>query len=165
MKTRNKFIAMALIAIMGIAFIGCGGNDDSPQEKPKQQPDTPRSLSFGTPETPVKCTITIKSDDQFTVNEWKTLCDKVVAAVERGYNAFGVLAKNGITTYFTNNTVSALLLKSATYDCEVKSTVPYTMYFKANASAIDGITGDNMAKIFNTLRVGGSSYHLPWDEE
>jgi len=55
-------------------------------EKPQKQPDTLRTLSFGTAEKP--STVTITSDDQFTADEWKTLCDKVVAAVERGYNKY-----------------------------------------------------------------------------
>jgi hypothetical protein len=124
----------------------------------QKQPDTLRTLSFGTEENP--CTVTITSDDQFTATEWKTLCDKVVATIERGYDAANAFAKTGIANHFTNNTVSAVLLKSATYDVEVKNTVPNTMYFKANGSAIDGISGADFLGIINSI-VTNSSYHLP----
>jgi len=159
MKKKNLWI-IALVAIITIAIIGC--KDEPEVEQPQKQPDTPRSLSFGTAETPVECTVTIKSDDQFTATEWKTLCDKVVAAIMRGYNSAGGMAKGGITTYFTNNTVSAVLSKSATYDVEVKNTVPNTMYFKANGSTIDGISGDNSLLMFNAI-VSGNSGHIPLD--
>jgi len=160
MKTRKQFfgfIAMAIIATAIVALPLAGCKDEPEVEQPQKQPDTPRTLSFSTP-----CTVTIKSDDQFTASEWKTLCDKVVAAIERGYgdDTVGAMAKNGIVTHFTNNTVSAVLLKSATYDVEVKNTVLNTMYFKANGSAIDGISGANFLYVFNTI-VGGGSYHLP----
>ena len=84
------------------------------------QPDTPRTLTFGTEEGPF--TVTIKSADQFTAAEWKTLCDKIVAAIERGFGAApSVGIKASIENYFKNNTISVVLLKSATLDCEVKS--------------------------------------------
>ena len=156
MKTK-LFSTMAIVAIIATAIIALplAGCKDEPeqQEQPQKQPDTPRALTFGG-------SITITSDDQFTASEWKTLCDKVVAAIERGYNAAGGMAKGGIATHFTNNTVSAVLLKSATYDAEVKNTVPNTVYFKANASTIDGITGDNFLLMINAI-VSGNSGHLP----
>jgi len=157
MKTRKQISVIALVAIITLAIIGCKEDDPTPPpiplDTPRVQPDTPRALSFGT--------ITIKSDDQFTATEWKTLCDKTVAAIERGYKSFNIMAQQAWATYLANYTVSAVLLKSATYDAEVKSTVPKTMYFKANASAIDGLTADNMVGILNTVYAGDSSYHLP----
>jgi hypothetical protein len=97
---------------------------------------------------------------QFTAAEWKTLCDKVVAAIERGYDKANVVAKTVIANYFTNNTVSAVLLKSATYDVEVKNTVPNTMYFKADSSTIDGISGTDFLIMLGYI-VGGAGGHLP----
>ena len=159
MKTRNQFFGLIAIAIMAIAIIGCkqdASPTPTPQEQAKVQPDTPRTLAFGT-----DCKVTITSTDIFTDAEWTTLCDKVVAAIERGYKSFNIMAQQAWATYLANYTVSAVLLKSATYDAEVKSTVPKTMYFKANASAIDGLTADNMVGILNTVYAGDSSYHLP----
>jgi len=157
MKTRNQLlglIAMAIIAIIALPLAGCKDDepDPQPQEYPQKQPDTPRPLSFGT--------VTIKSDDQFTATEWKTLCDKVVEAFERGQEATPTPLKTANPTYFANNTVSAVLLKSATYDVEVKNTAPNTIYFKANGSTIDGISGENMFTVLGTMR-GGNSTHLP----
>jgi len=155
MKTKNKFIAMALIAIMGIAFIGCGGNDDSSQEKPKKHPDTPRTLSFGT-----DCKVTIKSNDLFLTAEWTALCNSVVAAIERGYNSQGEGGKIGTENYFTGHTVTVDLLKSATKDFEVKDSVPGTIYFKANGSSIDGIPNEELSYVLLALS-GVASYPTP----
>ena len=155
MKTRKHFFGMAIAIIaLAIAIIGCK-HDESAEVKP---PDTPRALSFGTP----ACTVTITSNDKFTADEWNTLCDKVVAAIGRGYGASTGAAKTNIANYFTNNTVSVALIKSATYDCEVKSEAPRTMYFKANGSAIDGIPDANLVTILAALRGSGStSYPTP----
>jgi len=112
---------------------------------------TPRDLSFGT-----NCKVTITSDDTFLPAEWTTLCDKVVAAIEMGYNTATALAKPILETYFTNYTVSAVLLKSATLDCEVKSDVPNTMYLKADGSTIDGISDSNIRSAITAARTGGS---------
>jgi hypothetical protein len=159
MKTRKQLFGLIAMAIMAIAIIalplaGCKEDepDPQPQEYPQKQPDTPRTLSFGT--------VTIKSDDQFTATEWKTLCDKVVAAFERGYEATPNITKPSTATYFANNTVSAVLLKSATYDVEVKDTALSTMYFKANGSTIDGISGEEMFGSIGPMKAGGS-FHLP----
>jgi hypothetical protein len=168
MKTRNQLlglIAMAIIALAIIALPLAGCKEDEPdppppQEYPQKQPDTPRTLSFGL-EYP--CTVTIKSDDQFTAAEWKTLCDKVVAAIERGYNsAPNQGAKTSIGSHFAKYTVSAVLLKSATYDVELKSTVPNTMYFKANGSAMDGISGNDLLSALTNLLGSGSWYTPGW---
>jgi hypothetical protein len=98
----------------------------------QKQPDTPRTLSFGTTENP--CSVTIKSDDQFTTAEWKTLCDKVVAAIMRGYNSdyMDFLNKPIFENMFGNNGISVVLLKSATYDCEVKDGNYTTIYLKTS---------------------------------
>jgi len=83
---------------------------------------TPRTLTFGTAENP--CTVTIKSDDQFTAAEWKTLCDKVVAAIERGYNKkfeMDFINKPLFEGIFKNRDMFIVLLKSATYDIEIKT--------------------------------------------
>jgi outer membrane lipoprotein SlyB len=159
MKTRKQLFGLIAMAIIAIAIIalplaGCKEDepDPQPQEYPQKQPDTPRTLSFGTP----ACTVTIKSNDLFTTAEWKTLCDKVVAAIGRGYDEAATPTKTNIATYFANNTVSAVLLKSATYDVEVKSTVPNTMYLKANASTIDGISDDDMLSVITAMRLGSS---------
>ena len=159
MKTK-LFIVMA-IAIIALAIIGCKQDTplaDTPlADTPRVQPDTPRNLSFGTPAR----TVTIKSDDQFTAAEWKTLCDKVVAAIERGYNALpNEGAKNSVSSYFANHTVSVVLLKSATYDVELKNSAPNIMYFKANTSTIDGLSGGNLNTILTHL-LGGEAFHTP----
>jgi len=164
MKTRKQLLGLIAIAIIAIAIIalplaGCKEDEPDPpppQEYPQKQPDTPRTLSFGTP----ACTVTIKSDDLFTATEWKTLCDKVVAVIDRGHNRANPAAKIGIATHFTDNTVSAVLLKSATYDVEVKNTAPNTIYFKANVSTIDGISDTDFVGIFGFIVSGGSS-HIP----
>jgi hypothetical protein len=150
MKTKKHFIAMALIAIITVAIIGC--KQDVPADTPKVQPDASRTLSFGTP----ACTVTITSNDLFTTAEWNTLCDKAVAAIERGYTASGLGAKTNIETYFTSNNVSVVLSKSAIYDVETKSDVPKTIYFKANASVIDGITDANLSTVLAALRSSAS---------
>ena len=151
MKTKlTSVIAIAIIGI--IAGITACNNDTPAGEQPVVQPDTPRTLTFGTAENP--CTVTIKSDDQFTAAEWKTLCDKVVAAVERGYNSAPDFAMGSIATYFTNNIVSVVLLKSASIDVEVKSAVPKTMYLKANVSTIGEISGDDMFSAISAVLAG-----------
>jgi hypothetical protein len=157
MKNANKFlglIAMAIIAIV-IAIIGCK-QDDSPADTPKVQPDTPRTFTLGT----TACKVTITSNDLFTTAEWNTLCDKVVSAIGRGYGASTEAAKTGLEAYLTSNNVSVVLSKSATYDAETKSDVPKTIYFKANGSAIDGISEANLITALNALR-GGVSYSTP----
>jgi len=150
MKTKF-FIVVALIVIIGIAIISC---KQDPTEQPQKQPDTTRSLVFGT-----DCKVTISSDDTFTDAEWKMLCDKVVEAIEKGYNtAPNDTAKNNIATFFKNHNVSVVLLKSATFDCEVKASVPNTMYFKANASTIDGLTGANLLSAIQAVMDDDGSY-------
>jgi hypothetical protein len=158
MKNASKqisIIAIAIIAIGIIAGITACNNDNPAGEQPKVQPDTPRTLAFGT-----DLKVTIKSEDKFTDAEWTTLCDKAVAAIERGYGTSTDAAKVNIETYFTNNNVSVVLSKSATYDVETKSDVPKTIYFKANASVIDGITDANLTTALAALR-GGGSYPTP----
>ena len=119
MKNWKHWAFVAVIAIFTIGFIGCK-EDEPTGEQPQKQPDITRTLSFGTEEKP--CTAIIKSDDQFTADEWKTLCDKVVGAVERGYNStyMPLLNQSVFKAIFAGN-ISIVLLKSATYDCEVKS--------------------------------------------
>jgi hypothetical protein len=125
-------------------------------EQPQVQTDTLRTLSFGTP----TCSVTIKSDDKFTNAEWTTLCDKAVAAIERGYGTAPGAAKTLIETYFNSNTLSIVLSKSATLDCEVKSSVPNTMYLKADGSTIDGISDPNIRSAISATRTG-ISYQYP----
>jgi len=115
MKTRNQFFGLIAIAIIATAIIGCGdggGGNSSPQK----QPDTTRTLSFGT-----DCKVTIKSDDLFLTAEWTALCDKVVAAIERGYNGdTSPFNEAEFKRIFASN-ISIVLLKTTTYKCEVKS--------------------------------------------
>jgi len=159
MKTRKQIsviaIAIITLGIIALAIIGCKQDDPPPQEQAKVQPDTPRTLAFGT-----DCEVTIKSEDKFTDAEWKTLCDKAVVAIARGYGAAPGVAQKAITNYFTNNTVSVVLSKSATLDCEVKVSVPNTMYLKADGSAIDGISDTDIRSVIVAI-VGGSSYPTP----
>jgi hypothetical protein len=95
--------------------------------------DTPRTLTFGT-----DCKVTIKSDDQFTSDEWDTLCDKVVEAIMRGYNKDmgGILPnvsnKNRFEAIFTGD-ILIVLLKAATYDIEIKTAGDKVIYIKTSA--------------------------------
>jgi hypothetical protein len=159
MKTRNKMAAvnMAIMLCIGAALISCsdGGDNSSSQEKPQKKPDTTRTLSFGT-----GCKVTIKSDDLFLTAEWTALCNKVVTAVERGYNSAPSFTHETFTNHFTNNTVSVVLLKTATYDVEVKDGEANIMYLKANGSIIDGISGDDIFSAMNALvSIGGGFVH------
>jgi len=158
-SAKVPLLIIALVAVIGLSFAGCdtGGGSFSPSagEQPQKQPDTPRTLSFGTP----ACKVTIKSADQFTAAEWKTLCDKVVAAIKRGYGAApSAGVKAGIENFFMNNTVSVVLLKSATLDCEVKSDETGIMYLKANGSTIDGISASNLLDAIFAIMGTGESY-------
>jgi hypothetical protein len=161
MKTRNKMVTRkaAIMLCIVATLISCsdGGGNNSPPPPPPEQPmerttGTTKDLSFGT-----NCKVTIKgvAGEKYLNAEWNTLCDKVVAAIERGYNsAPNGAMKTGIETYFTNNPVSVVLLKSAIFDCEVRTDVPKTMYLKANASAIDGISGDNLFSAIDAMFIG-----------
>jgi hypothetical protein len=171
-KRRSLLTVMAITAILiiALAVTACpnpaggskggssgGTTGGSGGSTAKVQADTPKNLSFGTP----ACTVTIKSTDTFTTSEWNTLCNKAVAAIGRGYDAApGDAAKTNIGTYFTNNTVSVVLSKSATLDCEVKASVPNTIYFKANGSTIEGISNSDLYAAINALR-GSWSYPTP----
>ena len=104
------------------------------ERKPDGAPeDTPRTLSFGTAENP--CTVTIKSDDQFTADEWTTLCDKVVAAIERGYEKSGA----GFNAVFASSQNAKMVLgKEFTYNWEVKDGEFKTVYLKiASIDTVD----------------------------
>ena len=116
---------MALIAIMGIALIGCGGNDDSPQEKPKKQPDTLRTLTFGT-----DCKVTISSDDKFTASEWNTLCDNVVTAIN-SKSSTGI--ESFSTIFASNQNATVVLGNNFTHNWEVKSSEFRTVYIKTTS--------------------------------
>ena len=109
---------------------------------------TPRTLTFGTAENP--CTVTIKSDDQFTAAEWKTLCDKVVAAVEREYKKVvgTIIEKIRFEGVFATN-ISINLLTSATNDCEVNAGDNTNIYLKI--SAIDTV---NLQPVVRALDMG-----------
>jgi hypothetical protein len=130
MKTK-LFSALIIVAILGIALIGCKEDDPPPQAQ--KQPDTVRSLSFGT-----DCKVTIKSDDLFTTDEWNTLCDKVVAAVERGYGkytnvgGFEDFTNKGIFEAVFSGNITIILLNSTDFDCEVKSSDYYNIYLKTS---------------------------------
>jgi len=157
MKTK-LFITMAFVAIitLALAIIGCKEDEPDPpppQEYPQKQPDTPRTLSFGS-----NCTVTIKSADTFTIAEWTTLCDKVVAAIGRMYSIAGGLQTN-METYFGGRTVIVILSKSQTLRCEVKDTAPGVIYFKADAAIIDAITGTDLQPVIFAL-IGGNSNQL-----
>ena len=135
MKTK-LFSTMAIVAIIAIAIIalplvGCKDEPEQ-QEQPQKQPDTPRTLTFGTLEG--QFTVTIKSDDQFTADEWKTLCDKVVAAIEseysRGDDAFNKWYFEQVFETEKNCQVK-ILPSSVTYKCEVKAN-DYTIYLRVD---------------------------------
>jgi len=92
------------------------------------QPDTTMPLGFGT-----GCKVTVKSDEKFTSNEWSTLCVKVVTAIMRGYNAIDEkwLFEGEFTDDFGG--ISIVLLKSATYDIEIKNAGDRVIYIKTSA--------------------------------
>jgi hypothetical protein len=128
---RTFLARMALIAIITIALISCsdGGGYNSPppppQEQPQKKPDTTRTLSFGT-----NCKVTIKSDDLFLTAEWDTLCDKVVAAIERGYG----VAITGFTTVFASDQNAKVVLgNNFTYNWEIKTGETRTVYIKTTS--------------------------------
>ncbi|WP_461246090.1 hypothetical protein, partial [Treponema sp. R6D11] len=98
----------------------------------------PRNLSFGTAEKP--CTVTVKSFDLYTDADWATDVAKVVTAIMRGYNKdltlpnFNNVNKSFFVVMFADNRVAtAVLSKTATYDCEVKENDYTTLYLKTNA--------------------------------
>jgi len=151
MKTKNKIGIIALLAIITLALIACK-EDEPPPPQAQKQPDTVRSLSFGT-----DCKVTIKSDDLFTTDEWNTLCDKVVAAIMRGYNSdyMDFLNKPIFENTFGNFDISTVLLKSANYDIEVKEDNFTTIYLKT--STIDTI--DFQPAVW--AMGDGEGYHQP----
>jgi len=120
--------------------------------------ETTKSLTFGT-----GCAVTVKSDDQFTADQWASLCNDVVTAIMRGYNtAPSEVVKNAVASFFSNNSISISLLKSATYNIEVKSDDHRTMYLKADNSIINSINGtDMLLAIGAMMNDDDSSYHYP----
>jgi hypothetical protein len=123
MKTRNHFIVMAIVVIVTLALAIIGCKHDEPADTPKVQPDTPRTFTLGT----TACTVTIKSDDQFTAAEWYTLCDKAVLAIERGYNA----GFAGFPAVFGSAQNAKIVLgNNFTYNWEVKAGENRTTYIK-----------------------------------
>jgi len=151
MKTKQIGFIAILAVIATMAIIAC-----KEDETPQKQPDTERTLSFGT-----DCKVTIKSDDKFTTDEWKTLCDKVVAAIEKGYNKTGLNSSQNNATFKTvfKYNIPVSLLKSATYDCEVKafSHELSTVEWYIKISALDTI--DLQPAIW---AIGdGEAYHQP----
>jgi hypothetical protein len=121
----------------------CGGEDCNCSEEPKVQSDTTRSLSFGTVEKP--CSVTVKSDEKFTADEWNTLVDKVIAAIMRGYNkdmaGLTDVNKMGFEAEFASDNfygvASIVLSSSATYNCEIKNAGDRIIYIKI--AAIDAV--------------------------
>jgi hypothetical protein len=111
-----------------------GGSSSPPPEQPQKQPDTPRTFKLGTTD----CKVTIKSDDQFTATEWKTLCNKVVAAIQSEYVRGEMPSLEFNQGYFkmefatAKNTAVKILPSSATYKCEVKVN-DQTIYLRIDA--------------------------------
>ena len=93
---------------------------------------TPRTLSFGTAENP--CAVTVTSDDQFTADEWKTLCDDVVKAVN---NAYITGAQASFEEVFASNQNAKVVLgNNFIYDWEVKDGVTKTVFIKTTSIKI-----------------------------
>jgi hypothetical protein len=132
-QMKTKKLTLLAVIILTLIAIGCKEADTA-----AVQPATEKALSFGT-----NCKVTIKSDDKFTNAEWTAACDKVVAAIMRGYNKYastGGLTDIGNKGIFENifaNNISVVLSSSAAYNCEVKSGNYTTIYLKT--SAIDTV--------------------------
>jgi hypothetical protein len=144
MKT-NKLLGMsALVAIVALALISCsdGGGNNSPPPPPQEQPTerttgTTKDLSFGT-----NCKVTIKgvAGEKYLNAEWTALCDKVVAAIMRGYDKFkdvGGLDDSDNKLDFATEFRSAkefkiILSSSAAHNCEVKDGDYKTIYLKTS---------------------------------
>jgi len=128
-KTEN-IVSEWLIAIIALAIIGC--KQDEPADTPREQPDTPRALSFGT-----NCKVTISSADTFTNDEWNTLCNSVVSAIEARYNTTG--AQANFTDVFAPAKNSKIVLgNNFTHNWETKSDESDTAYIKtASISTVD----------------------------
>jgi hypothetical protein len=159
--TRRVAIGVALAAIIGFALISCsdGGGNNSPPPPPQEQPTerttgTTKDLSFGT-----GCKVTIEgvAGEKYLNAEWTALCDKVVAAIMRGYNKLDTSLNHGCfeATFSTYFNYSIVLLKTATYDCEVKENDLTTLYLKINI--ID--TVDIQPAVWALS--DGEAYHYP----
>jgi len=98
-----------------------------PDPVPEIQAPETKNLTFGT-----GCKVTIQSDDKFLKADWDALCDKVVAAIMRGYDKTGIntaLNKSVFANTFRND-ISIVLSSSATHNCEVKDGDYTTIYLK-----------------------------------
>jgi hypothetical protein len=165
-KRRSLLTVMAITAILIIApaFSACpsptggskGGSSGGTTgggggSTAKVQADKTMNLSFGT-----NCKVIISSIEKFTTAEWNTFCNKVVTAIENGYeNNTGVNALR-FEARFTGseNTAIKILSNSVTYNCEVKAG-DNTIYLKM--SAID--TVDFLPAL--TALSNGVAYHQP----
>jgi hypothetical protein len=96
---------------------------------------TPKGLAFAG-------SVTIKSNDTYTPAEWDAVVQKVIAALNRGYNKFttvggldDVLNKNKFENAFSPTDVNAeiIISSSASKKIEVLSTDYEKMYLKASA--------------------------------
>jgi hypothetical protein len=143
MKKTEKIFGLTLAVLFALALIACsngstGGSKPPAAETPTARTSgTEKALSFGGK-------ITIKSDDKFTNAEWTAACDKVVAAIMRGYNKnmgsdpLNLSNKGKFEAVFaTEKNVAIVLSSSAAYNCEVKSGDYTTIYLKT--SAIDTV--------------------------
>jgi hypothetical protein len=134
-----NLLSNSRLIIFTIALASCSNGSTGGSKPPATETPTARSsgtekkLSFGT-----NCKVTIKSDDKFTNAEWNTLCDKVVAAIMRGYNKnmgsdpLNLSNKGKVESVFAGN-ITIDLSSSAAYNCEVKSGNYTTIYLKTSA--------------------------------
>jgi len=154
MKNATKLVGIIAVAIIAFAIIGCKEVDSPVADTPKVQPDTPKIFTLGT----TACKVIIKNDDLFTTAEWNTLCNSVVSAIGRGYNASpGEGMKINIGNFFKTKNISVVLLKNVPIALKVESTDHRTIILKANASTIDGINGENLYDAIITLMKADSS--------
>jgi hypothetical protein len=156
MKNGKFALIIAVIGIMAVC-IACDNGGGSTGPDPEIQAPATKDLSFGT-----GCKVTIKSDDKFFKADWDALCDKVVAALGRGYTAApSDLMKTNIATFFGGRTVVVILSGSVTLKCEVKGDDHNTIYLKADGATIDGIAGvDLFSAIVAMLGNSGEKFEL-----
>jgi len=157
MKNWKLFMVLAIIAIFGIIIgfmacdnskndpvlckcenkehleagqsCNCGGEDCNCSEKPKIKPDTTMLLAFGT-----NCKVTIKSDDKFLSDEWRTLCVQVVTVIDHGYEVGDSWNKGDFEKIFVSSENATVILhKDFDYNWQVKSGEHITVHIKISS--------------------------------
>jgi hypothetical protein len=131
MKNWKQRTVIGIFAIITIAFTFIACKDDPPKDDSKVQPDTTKSLIFiAAPEYfSGPWSVTVKSDEKFTTDEWNTLVDKVVTAIEDKY-----IDSCGFEIVFASDQNTKVVLgNSFDYNWEVKTAEYRTIYVKTTS--------------------------------